>query len=187
MPRSRLSQFPSSTGPSGAEWLVTGNINPGHVLGLLSDDSFDIINNSITRGRFRNDGARLLHSHGDTFPETSRVEQTIIANTVNAVPLVIFTFTVPDETVWKFNIDIQARRASGLDRAAYERRVMVYREGGGAILGKLHTTFTDESDSGYDLSWVVSGNDIQLVATGQSGQTLYWSGTVSYQGVKNTI
>lgn len=186
--RSRLSQFPNTTPPpSGPAWLVTGNTGAGKLLGTLTNDLWSIIVNGITRGTWRTDGGRTLSSHGVAFANTELSELTVIGSTTNATPTLIYSLTLPDEHVWRFSAEVQARRSSGLDRGVYERKVMVYREGGGATLGKQHTTFTDESDAGYNLRWEVSGNDLNLMATGAAGQTVYWSGTVRYQGVQVTV
>lgn len=189
MSKSRLSQFPyiPPPPPGGPAWLATGNTGIGRVLGTLTNDLWSFIINGITRGTWRTDGGRTLSSHGVVYPNTELSELTVIGSTTNAVPTVIFSLPLADETVWTFSAEVQARRSSGIDRGVYERKVMAYREGGGAILGKQHTPFTDESDAGYNLVWAVSGNDMNLMATGVAGQTVYWSGVIRYQGVKQTV
>lgn len=166
-------------------WKLNGNSVSGGLLGTISFDDWFFISSGVKRGGFFRNGERFLQTHGPTFDKSELVEKTVTGTSVNAAPITLFTLSLDDTTVWNFSANIQARRSSGLDRAVFERRVMAYREGGGALLGKEHSLFTDKSTD-YSLVWQTSGNSVQLVATGVSGHTVYWTGAIYYQGVKTS-
>jgi hypothetical protein len=166
-------------------WKVSGNSVANGQLGTNSFDPWFFISSGVKRGGFFANGERFLQTHGPTFAKSELVEKTVTGTTVNLVPLTLFTLSLDDTTVWRFNANVQSRRSSGLDRGVFERQVMVHREGGGAILGKEHSLFTDKS-AGYTLQWQTSGNNVELIATGLSGHTVYWTGSIYYQGVKTS-
>jgi hypothetical protein len=166
-------------------WKVTGNSVANGQLGTNSFDHWYFISSGVKRGGHFANGERFLQTHGPTFDKSELVEKTVTGTSVNAVPITLFSLSLDDTTVWNFNANVQARRSSGLDRGVFERKVMAYREGGGAVLGKEHSLFTDKS-TGYSLVWQTSGNLIELIATGVSGHTVYWTATVFYQGVKTS-
>lgn len=166
-------------------WFVTGNNVSNGKLGTTSFDPWYFISSGVNRGGFYANGERFLQTHGPTFAKSELVEKTVTGTSINAVPLTLFSLSLDDTSVWRFNANVQARRSTGLDRGVFERQVMAYREGGGAILGKEHSLFTDKS-TGYTLTWQTSGNSVELIATGVSGHTVYWTGTIYYQGVKTS-
>lgn len=185
MPNSRLEVVPIPT-PTGADWLTTGNIASGAVLGTLNNAGWDFISSGTRRGGFQATGERGLQTHGPLFQNSELVELTAAQTSTNATPIVLFQKTLDDPSVWSFASTVQARRSSGIDRAVFERKVMSYREGGPALLGKEHSVFTDKTAS-YLLQWQVSGNDIMLVAQGLSGHVVYWTAQINYQGVKTNV
>lgn len=166
-------------------WLQNGNNVSGGRIGTNSYDPFFFVASGVTRGGFKADGERFLQTQGNAVVKSELIEATFAATSVNASPLVLFQATLNDLSVYGFNANTQARRSSGLDRAAFERRVMAYREGGPAVLGKEHALFTDKSNA-YSVLWQTSGNSIQLVAMGVSGHTVNWTGSVFYQGVQQS-
>jgi hypothetical protein len=186
MPNSRIevSNFLLQQTINGA-WFTVGNNVSGGKLGTNSFDPWNFITSGVSRGGFFANGERFLQTHGTAFDKSEFVEKTLTATSVNAVPVTIFTLSLDDTTVWNLTANGQARRSSGLDRAVFERKIMAYREGAGAVIGKEHSLFTDKS-VGYTMQWQTSGNSVQLVVTGVSGHTVYWTGSVFYQGVKTS-
>lgn len=167
------------------KWSVLGNSVNNGMLGTNSFDPWFFIASGVKRGGHFAQGERFLQTHGPTFDKSELVEKTATGTSLNATPLVLLSIPLDDMSVWRFNANVQSRRSNGLDRAVFERQVMVHREGGGAVLGKEHALFTDKSTN-YSLMWQTSGNNIQLVATGLSGHTAYWTAAIFYQGVKTS-
>jgi hypothetical protein len=172
--------------PTGADWLTTGNIASGAVLGTLNNASWSFIASGTRRGGFHASGERGLQTHGTLFQNSELIELTSVLTTTDGSPQVLFAKTLDDPSVWSFASTVQARRSSGIDRAVFERKVMSYREGGPALLGKEHAVFTDKTAS-YMLQWQVSINDIMLVVQGLAGHQVYWTAQIQYQGVSTNI
>ena len=164
-------------------WKLNGNSAINGMIGTNSFEPWYFIASGVKRGGYFAQGERFLQTHGPTFDNSELVEKTVTGTSLNAAPIVLFSLPLDDTSVFRFNANVQSRRSNGLDRAVFERQVMAYREGGGATLGKEHASFTDKSTN-YSLMWQTSGNNIQLVATGLSGHTAYWTAAIFYQGVK---
>lgn len=166
-------------------WFISGNNVSGGKLGTTSFDPWEFISSGVARGGFRAQGERYLQTHGTAYASSELVELTATATSINATPTVLFSLNSTDNVVWNLTANAQARRSSGLDRAVFERKIMAYRESSPVILGKEHSLFTDKT-TGYGLVWQASGNSVELVATGLSGHTVYWTATIYYQGVKTS-
>lgn len=166
-------------------WKLNGNNVSGGLLGTTSFDPWYFIASGVRRGGFLANGERFLQTHGPTFDKSELVEKTVTATSVNTTPQTLFSVPLDDTTVWNFTANVQARRSSGIDRGVFERKIMAYREGGGAMIGKEHSLFTDKT-SDYRTYWQTSGNQVQLIAEGLSGHTVYWTATIYYQGVKTS-
>jgi hypothetical protein len=70
---------------------------------------------------------------------------------------------------------ISARRTDAPDRAAYVRRALVYRQGGSATIeGAVDTDLTRESDTAWDATITVSGNDARVTVTGTGTEVINW-------------
>lgn len=186
MPNSRMEIYPLPPAPDGLSWITSGNLHINAVLGTLNAADWSFISSGVRRGGFYATGERGLQTHGSIFQNSEMVELTAAQTSVNAAPIVLFSKTIDDPSVFSFAATVQARRSSGIDRAVFERKVMSYREGTGAILGKEHSVFTDKT-TGYMLQWQVSVNDVLLVAQGLSGHQVYWTAQINYQGVKTNV
>lgn len=167
-------------------WKVSGNNVIGGKLGTTSANDWIFISQGVERGGFRASGTHYLRTHGVFYSDSEFRTETIVGQTNNSGPLNIFTLPSDDNVVWNLTANVQARRSSGIDRGVWERKVMAYREGSPAILGKTHTLFTDTTAS-YNVNWITSGNDIILQVTGLSGHTVFWTGTINYQAVKTNL
>ncbi len=171
------------SGASANAWDVFGNAGPGLVLGTTTADSWNFIASGISRGGFEATGEFFLKTHTG-YAGSENFKRTMAVATTDAVPTNILVLPVPDLTNNFITVKVQARRDTGADRAAFERRIMYWREGGLVILSpKVHTTFTDKSNVGYNLSFAVSGSNLLVQVTGAVGHNLFWTGNVDYQGV----
>ncbi len=97
----------------------------------------------------------------------------------------LFTLTLSDTTAYLLIADVVGRDAAGVERAAYSKAVLVYREGGGAtIQGTVQDNFPDiETSGGLGATWTVSGNDVRLSVTGLVATNINWAATVRRQAV----
>jgi hypothetical protein len=72
-----------------------------------------------------------------------------------------------------------ARQSNAANRAGYIRRALVYREAAGAatLQGTVDSTFTRESDNGWNATITVSGNNALLRVEGDAGADVDWEST----------
>ena len=175
------------SGALAGAWLLTGNTGPGFILGTNSADDWTFVSGGLSRGGFKATGEFYIKTHtgysgSEDFKKTNGV------STTDATPTTIFTLAVTDQTSNYATVKIQMRQDTGANRAAFERKFMYYREGGGATLSsKVHFTFTDKTFGGYNVTISPSGNNILVQVVGAIGHNLYWTGTVEYQGAKAAL
>lgn len=106
------------------------------------------------------------------------------ATAVDATATTIATFTMADETAIQMEVTMVAIRTPSVTKAeTYKRFVSYRRTGGGAptLVGSATATHTAEVDAAADITFVVSGNDIQVKFTGVATNNwdVYVSGTVT--------
>lgn len=107
--------------------------------------------------------------------------------TTDGTQTTAFSFTLADTTLYWFKVVIIARDTGGTDRALYERRVLVYRQGGGATIeGAVQVISTDVETVGattWDVTFTTNSNDVRVSVTGAAATTINWVCTVTYQAV----
>lgn len=106
------------------------------------------------------------------------------ASAVDATATTIATFSMADETAIQMEVTMVAVRTAAVTKAeTYKRFVSYRRTGGGAptIIGSATATHTAEVDAAADITFVVSGNDIQVKFTGVATNNwdVYVAGTVT--------
>jgi hypothetical protein len=96
--------------------------------------------------------------------------------TTDATSTKIVGITLADPETLVVDVFITARRTdAGADHAAYQRKVVVYRNGGGAVLMvPVDSPLTREVDTTWGVSLSVSGNDLEIYVTGAAGKTVEW-------------
>lgn len=113
-------------------------------------------------------------------------DQTVSISTTDATPTDLFTLALSDDTVYRFDARIVARRTNAADRAIYQKISCIYREtaGSATLQGSVQDGHSDvESDASWDVTWVVSGNNAILRVTGAGGQNITWQAVVKRQQV----
>lgn len=81
---------------------------------------------------------------------------------------------------------IVARRTGGTsgaagDAAAYVRRALLKKVSGTvSVVGAIQDSFTAESQAGWDATFVVSGDDVNVQVTGATDNNIRWFAEVSY-------
>jgi len=175
------------SGASANSWLLTGNTGAGFVLGTNSADDWTFISGGLSRGGFKASGEFYIKTH-TAYTSSEDFKKTNGVSTTDATPTTIFTLAVIDQTSNYATVKIQMRQDTGVNRAAFERKFLYYREGGGAVVGpKVHYIFTDKTLGGYNVTISPSGNNILVQVVGLAGQNLYWTGTIEYQGAKAAL
>jgi hypothetical protein len=105
--------------------------------------------------------------------------------TTDATPTVAYTFSLADDTAYIFDARIVARRTDSSDYGRFQLTVNVRREGGGAaaIEGCVFQKQAQRTDSGMEVNWNVSGNNVQLLVTGVAAKTIKWQPRVETEAV----
>lgn len=98
--------------------------------------------------------------------------------TTDANPRTIITYTLPDNTVAQFFLQVVADLSSGTDCAGYIRRFVYKRQAAGAatIVGTVDSTvFPDkEDDSRWDVTITTSTNDVLIQVVTTVAITVNW-------------
>ncbi len=104
--------------------------------------------------------------------------------TTDAAPTVAWNETLNDNTAYKIEAEVVAKRGNIVaDRAIYERVALVYRASAGAatIQGATVAPVTVESNAAWDCDITVSVNDAQVTVTGAAGVSIYWQVKIKVQ------
>lgn len=86
------------------------------------------------------------------------------------------TYTLKDDITVRIRAFVTGTQDDGSDRAGYEIVGTVYRNGGGATIQSQNTVQAHESNANWDAVFDVSGNDIRIRVTGDTGETVNWRG-----------
>lgn len=172
-----------SSGGFASFWATSGNAIAGGKLGTLGVEGFSFITENLVRGGFIASGEAFLKTITN-YPGSERVEFTWGADTLDATPLNLFNFDLPDGSAIKFSASLQCRAQDGSEHCGFQRDLLVWKESGVLTLGIPHTLFTDKSNDDFDTQWVQSSPGVlSLQITGLAGKQIHWTGTVIYQGV----
>lgn len=170
-------------------WTTNGNNLLGGGGGLLgSNDNFGFffITNGIERAGFFNTGEFFLADSAFN-PNHRAVFKPLRFQTIDELDQVVFSFSMPTDTVYNFNIGVQFRNEDGANWGRLQRSVTANRVGGVVTLSLETFPETERFNAATsNVRWVLSGTTVQLVVNGLSGTSLIWSGLVKYQGVQNT-
>lgn len=113
-----------------------------------------------------------------------------VVETTDATVTTLVTLPMEDAKTTQLVADVVARRTGGAagtagDGASYRRIGTFYRVSAGSatLIGSLSTPHTAESQSGWDCTLTVSGNDVLVRITGASGNSISWYCVVTLQRV----
>lgn len=108
--------------------------------------------------------------------------------TTDATVTTMTTVSLDDNSTYQIVADVVVRRTGGAsgsagDGASYRiigtfRRVSA---GSATLIGLLTADHSAESQSGWDATLTVSGNDVLLRVTGAAGNNLSWYGIITLQ------
>ncbi len=99
--------------------------------------------------------------------------------TTDATVTTLLAHTIRDNTSLFIEAHILAKETDGSDRNAYIRRILVYRDGGAAVIqGAVEATLTQESDADWDCTIDVDTNDVRLRVTGEAATTIHWEAKI---------
>lgn len=171
------------SGASANAWDIFGNAGASLVLGTTTADDWEFVSGGLSRGGFQFGGDFFLKTNPGYSQSRFQVRTDGVA-TADATLTSLFVIPITNLTSNIVSVRVVNRRDTGSDRAAFERKIIVYREGAGAVLSpKVHTPLTDKTNSGYNILFNVSGNNLLIQVQGVVGHNLYWTGVVEYQGV----
>lgn len=130
-----------------------------------SEDAFEL-------SRWRDLLTRYIEQAGN--------EEVNAVQTTDATETTLWFRTLADESAYWFEARVVGKEDGSGNRAAYIRRVLVFRNGGGAtIQGAVSATETIESDAAWDCDFDVSGNDVRLRITGVAATVIDWKSITS--------
>jgi len=94
----------------------------------------------------------------------------------------IDSFTLDDEETYMVQINVVGTKSDGSDRAGSIKSALLYRDGGGVatIQGVEGVTLEEYSDSNWDISITVSGNDVRASVTGVAATTINWTCSLQF-------
>jgi hypothetical protein len=112
-------------------------------------------------------------------------ETTAAIQTTDATQTTLWSKALADTTLYWVEVSVIGRDTAGTERAMYGKKVLVYREGGGAtIQGTVQDVHADvETSAGIDVTFTVSGNNVRVSVTGLAATTFNWVATIKYQAV----
>lgn len=94
--------------------------------------------------------------------------------TTDATQTVAGTITLNDPSTHIVMLTCEGRKSDGTKREGFRKSVLAYRSGGTATIeGNIVNMFTQPGTS-YDITFGVSGNDLQFLVTGAASETVDW-------------
>jgi hypothetical protein len=90
---------------------------------------------------------------------------------------VIASIPILDDSAMLIEATAVARRTDAADRAGYSRKAIVYREAGGAatLQGTIDTPLTRESNTQWNVTIGVNGNNAEIRVRGAAASTVNWN------------
>ena len=169
-------------------WTTDGNNllgGGGDLLGSNDNFGWFFITNSIRRGGFFNTGEFFLSTDGLN-PDHRAVFKPLRFSTSDETDQTKFTFTIPDNTVYNFNVGLQFRNQAGTSWGRLQRLITVNREGITVTNSDMTYPETERFNAdGSNVRWNINGNDIEMIVNGLIAQDLIWTGLIRYQGARN--
>lgn len=113
----------------------------------------------------------------------------LFATTTNATPASMegVALTVPSSSLMTIHAKVYAIRTGGSSGVAQDSAsyyiIATYKRVGAAaptLVGSITNLYTAEDQSGWDATFVVSSNDIQIQVTGAGNNTIDWVALVEY-------
>lgn len=134
---------------------------------------------------FVNSGDIAQKAHSN-YAGSESAQTTSSVQTANATPAQVWTKTLTDNMLYWVDVTVIGRDAAGTERAMYNKRALVYRQGGGGatIQGSVQNVVADvETTGSMDGTITVSGDDVRVTVTGVAATTINWVATVRLQAV----
>lgn len=102
-------------------------------------------------------------------------ERRAAVQTTNETETTLDSFTLAEGKVYLIEASVAAKQGD-TNRAIYVRRACVYRPSGGSatLQGAVQDSLTVESNSAWDCTINVSGNDVRVRVTGAASTNINW-------------
>jgi hypothetical protein len=112
------------------------------------------------------------------------IELTFDNTTTDATGTNTAFFTIPDLSAIRYKSSVICKSSTGADRAAYEKEMLAFRNGGGAtIQGSVVTYMQVESNAAWDADVQVTGNFVTSRITGAAATTINWLTTITAKSI----
>lgn len=126
-------------------------------------------------------GRRWRHTNTDDEALCYSTQDVKHVLTEDANPTPIWSLTLNDGDIYSVEATVVGNYTTGGGkRALYTKKALVYKDGGGATLqGSVVSVHADiETTAGWAATFAVSGDDIQLLVTGEAATEIDWSAVV---------
>lgn len=146
-----------SSGQVGWPHLSSGAVRSGHI------GDFAVVSGSVASGQI------------SAFATNFFIESAVVT-VVGAAVTSILSIALADNTNYYLTAAIVGRRTDAADRAAYEREICVFRQGGGGatLQGVVATPFTRELTAAWNATLAVVGNNVEVNVNGVAASTINW-------------
>ncbi len=133
-----------------------------------------LVINGLECIRFRRAPTKDILIAGPIIGDESEVSTT--DNTITTIA----TIPIADDTAVAFEVNGEGVRTNGADQAAYIRRALVFRRGGGpaTIQGAVSNEWTEESAPAWNFTIAVTGNDCIITVRGSISHDIDWFASV---------
>ena len=117
------------------------------------------------------------HSEGGLW-----ILEPVEVQTSSTTTATLTSLTLDDDTVYFIEFIAVARQTDGTNRAAIQKKGCFYRHSAGNATqeGTTSVVLEETSDADWTCIFDVSGNDVRVRATGDTGQTVDWKCTLKY-------
>ncbi len=114
--------------------------------------------------------------------EISNHIKTGFGQTIDATPLVIYDDAMSPNEVMAFNIQAMGKETVTMDVIASHIRGAIKRDGASTIVGVNDTVTVNEAGAaGWTIVAVATGNNLQVIVTGEAAHNIDWRCNVTYE------
>jgi hypothetical protein len=180
-------------------WRLQGNlgIDPAiDFLGTVDAEPLRIRTNNQFRAVIDENGrfglgpditAPANHFHQKShvgFSGSGLQQETFSLLTQANTPQQLLTVDIAQNSVVKIEISILSRSADGTKRAAFTRTGLFYRQGSNVQVQRTwQTDFTEKSDPGFDVSYSMGVNQLQINVKSPVSSDTYWTGHIKIEAL----
>lgn len=130
--------------------------------------------------------ANHFHQKSHTgFSGSGLRQETYSLTTSSTSPQVAFSVPISQNSTVKVEFSAIGRTSDGLGRAGFKRIGLFYRQASNVQIQRFwQTEFTEKSDTGFNVSYVMGVNEVTMYVQSSTGVDTYWTGHVKIESVE---